>query len=79
MLRGKSIDYGVRCTMGDGEDTLITTSAATPEDALRAVKGHVSLFGGDDAAGQWLSAQRDPSRTIVTIHEAKPLEEWERP
>lgn len=71
-----SIEYGVRCTMADGEDTLITVKAHDGDDAMRQVVGHISLFyGPGDGAGRWL-ASRDPSRTITQAHEAKPLKEW---
>lgn len=62
-------EFGVRCTMADGEDTLITVDAETPEAALYEVRAHQRLFGPGDPAGEWLAPRRDPSKTIVRVHE----------
>lgn len=68
--------YGTRCTMGDGEDTLITVEAANATDAARQVLEHKDFFyGPGDGAGRWLAA-RLPETTITAVHETKPLSEW---
>lgn len=74
MASEQSVHYGVRCTMTDGEQTLVTMHAPTPDDAVEQVRSHVRIFyGAGDAAGRWLASKRPQ---IAEVHEAKPLEEW---
>lgn len=68
--------FGVRCTMGDGEDTVMTVDAQDAAGALAQVHQHQSVFGGHDAPGNWLRSRRPPEKDIVQIHEAKPMGEW---
>lgn len=61
--------FGVRCTMADGEDMLITVEAATADGALSEVRAHQRMFGLGDTAGNWLASTRPKSRTITRIHD----------
>lgn len=70
-------EYGVLCTMGDGDKCLITVEAASAEGARAEVNRHKSLFyGPGDGAGRWL-AGKFPDTTVVEVHEARPITEWE--
>lgn len=63
--------------MGDGEDTIITVPAYDAGEAGALVRSHRQMFyGPGDGAGRWL-ASKVPSSTIVEVHEARPLVEWE--
>lgn len=71
----ESTQFGVRCTMANGEDFIVTLDALDEQDALEQVQAHQALFyGPGDAAGRWLTGMNP--RTLKTIHEAKPLSEW---
>jgi hypothetical protein len=76
MPEGTLREFGVRCTTARGEDVLVTTPAWDPDDALARVRGHIRLFyGSGDGAGR-VVAERN-AETLVSAHEAKPLEDWE--
>lgn len=67
-------EFGVRCTMGDGEDALIAVDASNEQAALAAVQQHYRMFGPVDTAGAWLASKRDPAKTITRVHEdVRPL------
>lgn len=62
-------EFGVLCTMGDGDKTLITIPATDADAALAEVRRHRTIFDGAPSSR--------PSRRIVEIHEVKEIAAWD--
>lgn len=79
--KGQTVEggpFGVLCRLADDEQILVTVDATDARDAQRQVHDHQRLFyGPGDGAGRWL-ASKNPT-TIVSVGEARPMDEWDRP